>query len=66
MVVPLKPEFIRNEEGEEQQDRERNAAKRWISKNRGRYGRCEVMLLVDDLYACHWIGTAVTEGGMHV
>jgi hypothetical protein len=42
VVVPLIPEFIRNEEGGEQYDGERDAAKRWISKKRGRHGRWEM------------------------
>ncbi|MDR1302794.1 MAG: hypothetical protein LBK43_10055 [Treponema sp.] len=32
VVLPLIPEFIRNEDGKEKQDGERNAAKRWIKQ----------------------------------
>jgi hypothetical protein len=64
VVLPLLPEFIRNEDGGEKQDCERNAGKRWIEKNRGRYGPLKVTLLGDDLYACHPLCTAVQEAGM--
>jgi hypothetical protein len=63
-VLPLFPEFIRNGDGEEKQDCERNAGKRWIEKNGGRYGPLRVTLLGDDLYACHSICTAIQEAGM--
>ena len=65
VVLPLVPEFIRNEDGAEKQDCERNAAKRWIRKNGGKYGPLQVTLLGDDLYACHPICAAIQEGGMH-
>jgi hypothetical protein len=65
VVVPLAPEFIRNEDGAEKQDGERNAAKRWIRKNQGKYGPLQVTLLGDDLYTCHPICAAIPEGGMH-
>jgi hypothetical protein len=32
-VLPLTPEFIRNEDGQEKQDCERKAAKRWLESN---------------------------------
>jgi hypothetical protein len=64
VVVPLAPKFIRNEDGAEKQDGERNAAKRWIRKNQGKYGPLQVTLLGDDLYACHPICAAIPEGGM--
>jgi hypothetical protein len=34
VVLPLVPEFIRNEDGKEKQDCERNAAKRWINRHK--------------------------------
>jgi hypothetical protein len=59
VVLPLAPEFIRNEDGAEKVDGERNAAKRWIRKNQGKYGPLQVTLLGDDLYACHPICAAM-------
>jgi hypothetical protein len=56
VVLPLIPEFIRNEDGK--QDGERNVAKRWIAGNRERYGPLQITLWGDDLYACHSICTA--------
>ncbi|MDR2094557.1 MAG: hypothetical protein LBP76_03455 [Treponema sp.] len=51
VVLPLVPEFIRNEDGKEKQDCERNVAKRWINRHTGRYGPLNITILGDDLYA---------------
>jgi hypothetical protein len=64
VVLPLIPEFIRNEDGSGKQDCERNAAKRWIQTHRERYGPLKVTILGDDLYCCHSICKALAEGGM--
>lgn len=50
-VVPLRPEFIRPQDGTEKQDCEINAAKRWLASHAGRYGSGNDTLLGDDLYA---------------
>ena len=36
-VIPLKPEFITTQDGDEKQDYEQKAAKRWINNNAKRY-----------------------------
>ncbi len=48
-VIPLMPEFIRNEDGQEKQDCEINASKRWIEKKSPL--DLSRLLLGDDLYA---------------
>jgi len=48
-VVPLFPEFIRNEDGQEKQDCERNAAKRWLESNAQEYKWLNPVFLGDDL-----------------
>jgi hypothetical protein len=64
VVLPVIPEFIRNDDGQEKQDCERNAAKRWITAHKERYAPLKVTLLGDDLYACHSICSSVVESGM--
>jgi hypothetical protein len=50
-VVPLRPEFIRPQDGQIKQDCEINAAKRWLAAHAGRYGTGNDTLLGDDIYA---------------
>ena len=50
-VVPLRPEFIRPQDGQVKQDCEINAAKRWLAAHAGRYSTGNDTLLGDDLYA---------------
>jgi hypothetical protein len=64
VVLPLVPEFIRNEDGKEKQDCERNAAKQWINRHKERYGPLNITILGNDLYACHAICASLVEAGM--
>jgi hypothetical protein len=50
-VVPLMPEFIRNEDGQGKQDCERNAAKRWFEHHAEGCRWLNPVFLGDDLYA---------------
>jgi hypothetical protein len=50
-VVPLRPEFIRPQDGQLKQDCEINAAKRWLAANAARYSTGNDTLLGDDIYA---------------
>ncbi len=50
-VVPLRPEFIRPQDGQVKQDCEINAAKRWLAVHAERYATGNDTLLGDDLYA---------------
>jgi hypothetical protein len=50
-VVPLRPEFIRPQDGQLKQDCEINAAKRWLAANAERYSTGNNTLLGDDIYA---------------
>ncbi len=77
-VVPLRPEFIRPQDGVEKQDCEINAAKRWLAAHAGRYGTGNDTLLGDDLYAhqpfcrqvllhnCHFIFTCKPASHSHL
>lgn len=50
-VVPLRPEFIKPQDGQLKQDCEINAAKRWLAAHAERYTTGNDTLLGDDLYA---------------
>jgi len=64
-VVPLFPEFIRNEDGQEKQDCERNAAKRWLESNAQEYKWLNPIFLGDDLYSNYPVCRSIAEKGMH-
>lgn len=51
-VLALAPAFIRPQDGQEKQDCEINAAKRWLQQHGARYASWTMTLLGDDLY-CH-------------
>ena len=49
-VIALEPEFIQPQDGQEKQDCERNAGKRWLARNAAYLAGHKVTLLGDDLY----------------
>ncbi len=51
-VIPLAPEFIRPQDGAQQQDGEINAAQRWLAAHGGECGRLKATILGADRY-CH-------------
>lgn len=64
-VVPLRPEFITPQDGQEKQDCEINAAKRWLAAHAGRYATGNDTLLGDDLYAHQPFCRQVLLHGFH-
>ena len=50
-VLPLPPEFIVPQDGNEKQDCERTAAKRWLAQHHQRFEQYTITYLGDDLYA---------------
>jgi hypothetical protein len=64
-ALPLIPEFVRNEDGQNKQDCERNAAKRWIKTHKERYSGLKLTVLGDDLYCCHPVCKEIREAGMN-
>lgn len=50
-VISLPPEFVTPQDGQEKQDCETTAAKRWISKHRHLFQGQAITLLGDDLYS---------------
>ncbi len=61
-VIPLVPEFIGNQDGNEKQDCELNASSRWLDKERGHLPD-NVTLLGDDLYSHQpWCEKVLAKG----
>jgi hypothetical protein len=57
---------IQNEDGQEKQDYERNAAKRWLEHNGQRYAWLKPTLLGDDLYSDYNTSKAVMDAGQGI
>ncbi len=51
LAISLKPEFIVPQDGNDKQDCETNAGKRWLSKYGERFGAMGATILGDDLYS---------------
>jgi hypothetical protein len=64
-VIPLEPEFIGPQDGQEKQDCERTAANRWIEEMARFYSPLGVTLLGDALYATHSMIRRVLKEGLH-
>jgi hypothetical protein len=63
-VLPVMPELISNEDGEEKQDCERNAGKRWLVNYGKEYAWLKPTLLGDDLFSKYPFCTTVLEQQM--
>jgi hypothetical protein len=64
-VLPVAPVMISNEDGEEKQDCEINAAKRWLNLFAEYYSWLNPTLLGDDLYSHYPFCKEVLEKGYH-
>jgi hypothetical protein len=64
VVLPLFPEMIRNEDGAEKQDCERNATKRWLKNRAEEYQWLGLTLLGDDLFSDYNTCKAVLDANM--
>jgi hypothetical protein len=62
-VLPLPPEFIVTQDGAEKQDCERNAAKRWLTRQGPRVRQFAPVFVGDDLFACQPIAEAIRQQG---
>jgi hypothetical protein len=63
-VLPVMPEMITNEDGEEKQDCELNAGKRWLRNYGKEYAWLKATLLGDDLFSNYPFCTAVLKEKM--
>lgn len=64
-VIALEPEFIQPQDGQEKQDCERNAGKRWLARNACHLAQHAVTLLGDDLYCNQPFCEQVLEQGLN-
>jgi hypothetical protein len=64
-VITLEPEFIVPQDGEEKQDCEIKAAKRWLEKHVDRYAKLGVTILGDDLFSQQPFCQALIEKQLH-
>ncbi|MGH6928618.1 MAG: ISNCY-like element ISAtsp9 family transposase [Dongiaceae bacterium] len=64
-VVPLEPEFIGPQDGQDKQDCESRAARRWLSAHGPHYARLAPVYLGDDLYSRQPVCEAVLAADGH-
>ena len=64
-VISLEPEFIVPQDGQEKQDCEIQAGKRWLDKNGEYYAKRGVTILGDDLYSRQPFCQAVKDKYLH-
>ena len=64
-VIPLEPEFILPQDGNEKQDCENTAAKRWLARCGSRYRALGATILGDDLYSRQPLCEAILEQGLN-
>jgi len=60
-VITLPPEFIVPQDGQEKQDCERTAVKRWLAQQHTHFGERKIIYLGDDLYANQPLCQLITE-----
>lgn len=60
-VIPMWPEFISNTDGEDKQDCENKAFKRWLETHKGSFNPYAVTFLGDDLYSKDPLCKAIIE-----
>lgn len=64
-VLCLEPEYILPQDGQEKQDCEQNAAKRWVERQAERLSRWSVTMLADDLHAHQPFCLLLRNKGIH-
>lgn len=64
-VVPLIPEFIVPQDGQEKQDCESRAVRRWLEAHGTRYASLKPIIMGDDLFSRQPICEAVVAAGAH-
>ncbi len=65
LALPLPPEFLARREGNDRQDCEREAAKRWLARLGPAFAPLRPVYLADGLHACQPICQAVLDAGGH-
>jgi len=64
-VISLEPEFIVPQDGQEKQDSEINASKRWLEKHGSFYAKRRAIILGDDLYSHQPYCKELIDKGFH-
>jgi hypothetical protein len=64
-VISLEPEFIVPQDGQEKQDCENRAGKRWLEKHGSFYAKRRSIILGDDLYSRQPFCQVLMEKGFH-
>lgn len=64
-VIPLIPEFITPQDGQDKQDCETAAAKRWLAQHGAHYRQLRATVLGDDLYSRQPLCEAILAAGFH-
>jgi hypothetical protein len=64
-VISLEPEFIVPQDGQEKQDCEINASKRWLEKHGSFYAKRRAIILGDDLYSHQPYCQKLIDKGFH-
>jgi len=64
-VISLTPEFIMPQDGNDKQDCENTAAKRWLIKHGQKYKELGATILGDDLYSHHPICELIQQQGLN-
>jgi hypothetical protein len=64
-VLPLEPEFLTPQDGDEKQDCENKGAKRWLSQQGERLKKLGVTILGDDLYCNHPVCEVILKEGLN-
>ena len=65
VVLPYVPEYIVPQDGKEKQDCEREASKRWVSREQDTLRQFRAVLLGDDLYSNQPLCEAIIEAALH-
>jgi len=64
-VIPLEPEYIVPQDGDEKQDCENKACKRWLEQHGNYYRSFEITYVGDNLYACQPVCLEVLDKKSH-
>jgi len=64
-VISLPPEFILPQDGDQKQDCENKATKRWLKKRGSNYASLGATILGDDLYSRQPVIESILEQGFH-
>lgn len=65
LALPYVPEYVVPQDGQEKQDCEREACKRWLGREQAQLRTWRTVLLGDDLYSNQPLCAAIAAAGLH-